>query len=331
MKVNCSIIVEQTINITQFIQQLPTEFIPISIEKKQIKNVSKEASQALSTLLSYPTTYGCLGISFNETTMVLRDPIRLMIVESSSILTQFNLIYETFLHLPSQSSGEYTKLNMNIKYINYIESFLKKDNQGIFCINCDGSIQYSIPSNPVIYCGTFNPLHIAHRKILEYISMRYPQRPVLLEMSQRSADKSATSITNVMIRAAQVAGQYQVIISNTSLYVDKCKYYPNATFIVGYDTAIRIVDKKYYQNSEKNLMKVMQTIEDYGCNFIVVGRYDEKMKCFLDFDSIKHTLPAKEYHHLFISLDENHFRYDMSSTYLRNHGVQLIKNVLPKL
>ena len=40
--------------------------------------------------------------------------------------------------------------------------FFNKNNRGIFCIERDGRINYSIPSNPIIYCGTFNPFHIAH-------------------------------------------------------------------------------------------------------------------------------------------------------------------------
>ena len=42
MKINCSIIVEQHIDITQFIQKLPKEFIPIQIQKKHIEDLQKD-------------------------------------------------------------------------------------------------------------------------------------------------------------------------------------------------------------------------------------------------------------------------------------------------
>ncbi|EDR27175.1 hypothetical protein, conserved [Entamoeba dispar SAW760] len=328
--INASIYVDYSINLLHVLSHIPSRIVPVKIKNVQVKDICLEASRGLVSLLSYPSNITYIGICVSSNAIAIRDPIRLLYAEGSSVLNQFDMLLTTFQKLPKTPTGNIVLSSLRIHYINYIELFLKNNN-GIFCIELDGSITHSIPQCPIVYCGTFNPFHKAHKKIIEYMSMRFTHRPIILDISQRSEDKSVTSLTNTFIRASQVAGIYKVNISNTSLYIDKCKNYPGGTFVVGLDTAVRILNKRYYQNSEINLKKAMHTIADMGCNFIVVGRKDDTTNKFLEFDFVKSTLPAKEYHYLFISLNEKEFRYDLSSTYLRARGTVLNKNILPKL
>ncbi|BFU22598.1 hypothetical protein EHI8A_059930 [Entamoeba histolytica HM-1:IMSS-B] len=328
--INASICVDCSINLLHVLSHIPSIIIPVKIENIQVKDVCLEASRGLVPLLSYPSNTTYIAVCISSNAIAIRDPIRLLYAEGSTVLNQLDILLTTFQKLPETPTGNIALASLQIHYINYVDSFFKNNN-GVFCIELNGSITHSIPQCPIVYCGTFNPFHKAHKKIIEYMSMRFNHRPIILDISQRSEDKSVTSLTNVFIRASQVAGKYKVNISNTSLYIDKCKTYPGGTFVVGLDTAVRILNKRYYQNSEINLKKAMQVIASMGCNFIVVGRKDDITNRFLEFDSVKSTLPAKEYHYLFISLNEKEFRYDLSSTYLRANGIIINKNILPKL
>lgn len=48
-----------------------------------------------------------------------------------------------------------------------------------------------------------------------------------------------------------MAGRWHVILSRAALFLEKARLFPNTKFIVGLDTALRVLDKKYYSNSEK--------------------------------------------------------------------------------
>ncbi|KAL7716283.1 Cytidyltransferase-like domain-containing protein [Entamoeba marina] len=328
--IHTSIYLDKNVSIPHISSILPSRIIPVEIcTLSTIQDPLIEASKALSSVLSFQSNMTYCGICITPSQIIIRDPIRLIKCITSITKKHIEDLLFAFERLPNNSHGSITSNSLRIEYINYIESYWEQHH--IFCIQKNGLLSTLPPSSPVIYSGTFNPFHIAHKKILEYVTMRYPTRPIVVELSQRSEDKTPTSLTNTLIRASQVAGLYNVIISNTSLYVDKAKYYENGIFVVGYDTAVRIFDKKYYKNSVVNMRNAFETIRKCNCKFIVVGRFDEKSQQFCDFKSIKNTLPCQEYHHLFISLSQTHFRYDFSSTQLRNNGKNLNHNILPKL
>ena len=46
---------------------------------------------------------------------------------------------------------------------------------------------------------------------------------------------------------------------------------PGATFVIGQDTAIRLVMPKYY-GGEARMMRAFEEIRAHGCSFVVAGR-----------------------------------------------------------
>ena len=89
--------------------------------------------------------------------------------------------------------------------------------------------------------------------------------------------------------------------------------YPGCFFMVGYDTAVRIVDSKYYNNSTAELVKALGEIQRHGCRFLVLGRVGDD-GAFLQLEDMQDRIPVGM-DGLFVSVPD--FRMDISSTELR--------------
>jgi hypothetical protein len=85
---------------------------------------------------------------------------------------------------------------------------------------------------------------------------------------------------------------------------------------VGYDTAVRIFDPKYYGGSTEQMMAALDELRQRGCRFLVAGRSDSQ--------GIFHTLaeiavpPA--FADLFQPIPTELFHLDISSSSLRAQG-----------
>jgi len=60
-----------------------------------------------------------------------------------------------------------------------------------------------------------------------------------------------------------------VLISKTAMFSEKAKALPNSMFLIGADTAKRILDKKYYSNDENEMIVALSEIKQYNCSFLV--------------------------------------------------------------
>ena len=56
-----------------------------------------------------------------------------------------------------------------------------------------------------------------------------------------------------------------------TLYVEKARLFAKSKFVVGYDTAIRLVMPKYYGGHTKMLLQ-LTALRHRGCQFLVAGR-----------------------------------------------------------
>lgn len=52
------------------------------------------------------------------------------------------------------------------------------------------------------------------------------------------------------------------------LYTLKAKLFPQSTFVVGYDTAVRLVDPKYYGGHTQMVVQ-FEELAYLGCSFLV--------------------------------------------------------------
>jgi hypothetical protein len=83
-------------------------------------------------------------------------------------------------------------------------------------------------------------------------------------------------------------------------------------FVVGADTAARLVDPRYYGGDPQAMRAALQGIQKNGCRFLVAGRLQEG-----HYVSLEQLPIPTEFQGLFEGLLEEEFRCDVSSTELR--------------
>ena len=165
-----------------------------------------------------------------------------------------------------------------------------------------------------ILSGSFNPLHSGHRTLLT-TAMAYTYQPGFYELSVVNADKPILPYTSILSRSQQFSGDHPLLLSRAPRFVDKALLYPESTFVLGYDTAIRLLDPKYY--GAGGVSEALQVIAENGCRLLVVGRTDQH-GVFLQLR--REDIPTR-WQSLFMVLDEQTFRRDISSSNIRS-GVQ---------
>lgn len=196
-----------------------------------------------------------------------------------------------------------------------IAAHLDQGDIDYFGILADGRIHTTNMIPPVVLPGAFNPLHEGHLELARVATSILGQ-PVTFECAARNVDKPPLAPTVVLGRLAQFAGRYPVIASNAPTFLEKARLYSGATFIVGHDTAERILQPRYYDNSQDNLLAALAEIRDLGGRFLVAGRVDEH-GVFQDIDDL--NIPPA-FTDLFQGIPEERFRRDISSTDLRATG-----------
>jgi len=88
---------------------------------------------------------------------------------------------------------------------------------------------------------------------------------------------------------AQFAGRFSISVTNQATFISKAKLFPHSTFIVGFDTAERLLKKQYYNNSDEEMLTALHELKStYSCDFLVSGRVVSGKYCTLMDLSIPH-------------------------------------------
>ncbi|MBI1918243.1 MAG: hypothetical protein HYS12_26420 [Planctomycetes bacterium] len=180
------------------------------------------------------------------------------------------------------------------------------------CAEVDGRLTPDAARPALLLSGSFNPLHAGHLRMAEVASRR-AGLPAAFELSIDNVDKPSLCAEEVCRRLRQFSWRAPVWLTRAPVFVRKAQLFCGTSFVVGYDTVVRLVAKEYYGDSESRMIEALDAIRACGCRFLVAGRVDEGGT----FRSLEHVRIPESHRDLFDAIPEAEFRADLSSTKLR--------------
>ena len=197
-----------------------------------------------------------------------------------------NKMAETLLNLLTQTCERYSD------YEGFVELFNGLDASApprIELIHCTAPSRRSTKKLG-IFSGSFNPLTLAHARMIEETLTIYELNEILLLLAKANVDKdifglplAARLVT--LKKYAEDHQKFSVGVSSHGRYIDKVTalkaIFPAETefhFIVGYDTFVRIFDPKYYTNFHSELQELF-----VSARLIVANRGEADIKSIETF------------------------------------------------
>ncbi len=159
--------------------------------------------------------------------------------------------------------------------------------------------------------GSFNPRHSGHNRLARVASDLLGS-PVAFELSIKNVDKPELELSEVRRRINQFQGHGSAIATRVPVFFEKARLLPGCTFVIGFDTLVRLVDPKYYGESPVQMMSAFLEMRSLGCSFLVAGRVERDSFRTLDDAEVPPDLMD-----MFTAIPESMFREDISSTQIR--------------
>jgi nicotinic acid mononucleotide adenylyltransferase len=190
-----------------------------------------------------------------------------------------------------------------------------------------------VRSNTFLFSGSFNPLHEGHERLAAAVlaqqspsSSSSPAPTLIFELAIQNVDKPPLDTVTIQQRLQQfttaaatssLGGRgcpWPIAITCAPLFLQKARLFPGVCFVIGADTAVRLVKPQYYNNSRGEMLVALAELKHLNCSFVVSGRivgaaFVSASDALADFD-----LPASLLD-LFRPID---FRHDLSSTDIRS-------------
>src|SRR6516162_3832829 len=179
----------------------------------------------------------------------------------------------------------------------------------------DGQMMLSAPQHLVLFPGSFNPVHEGHL-LLARLAEELRQQPLAFEISVTNVDKPPLAGKTVRHRLAQFAWKSPVELTRAPTFLDKSRLFPRTTFVIGADTAERLVAPKYYGDEKLRMHVALEEMANSGASFLVAVRIDAagRVRALNDI-----PVPPR-YADLFTEIPEHRFRLDISSSEIRARG-----------
>src|SRR5262249_26466006 len=134
------------------------------------------------------------------------------------------------------------------------------------CQEPDGRHSADAVKPTVLLCGSFNPFHEAHRRLAE-VAVKITGAPGAVEMTLQNADKPAMRIEEAERRMRALVGQGPLWLTMAPTFALKSALFPGATWVVGADTAARIVQPRFY-GGEPERDAALIRLRETGCRFL---------------------------------------------------------------
>jgi hypothetical protein len=176
----------------------------------------------------------------------------------------------------------------------------------------DGQMILSAPLPLLLLPGSFNPVHEGHVSLAR-VAEEFSEQPATFEISVTNVDKPPLTGETVRHRIAQFARKSPVELTRAPTFLEKSRLFPGATFVIGADTAERLIAPKYYGDDEDRMHVALQEIASSGCRFLVAVRIDAagRLRTLND-------IPMPPRHAgLFTEIPQHRFRFDLSSSEIR--------------
>lgn len=186
------------------------------------------------------------------------------------------------------------------------------DDPGPILITLDGEWRRNVADRPrALLPGSFNPVHDGHWGLAQAAARRLGH-PVAFELSVRNVDKPIPDMKAVQQRVAPFRGRAEVWLTHAPRFLDKAEMFPDATFVVGADTAFRLIDPRYYGGDREAMVAALARLASLGARFLVAARTLEG-----ELLTLEHLDVPPEWRHCFEAIPVETFRLDLSSTELR--------------
>jgi hypothetical protein len=117
-------------------------------------------------------------------------------------------------------------------------------------------------------------------------------------------------------RLRQFAWKSPVELTRAPTFLEKSRLFPGVTFVVGADTAERLVAMKYYGHDEDRMLAALEEIGQSGGSFLVAVRVDSGGRLL----TLRDIPIPRRFVDLFAEIPEHLFRLDLSSSAIRQQG-----------
>ena len=165
-----------------------------------------------------------------------------------------------------------------------------------------------------IFPGAFNPIHDGHRG-LRQAAAKFLGCPIFYELSICNVEKTKLDAREVHRRLRQISDS-DVLLTNAAKFSEKANLFPGCWFVVGFDTAERILNPAYYDKQKQRRNQSLRDLRSANVKFLVAGRVGLK-QLSAQFRTADQLSVDDEFRELFIGLPETCFRVDISSTAIR--------------
>jgi hypothetical protein len=176
----------------------------------------------------------------------------------------------------------------------------------------DGQVLLSAPRPSVLLPGSFNPMHDGHAGLAR-VAEELRQQPLVFEISVTNVDKPPLAGNTVRQRLQQFAWKAPVELTRAPTFVEKSRIFPRTTFVIGADTAARLIAPKYYGDDEDRMLIALEEIGSAGASFLVAVRIDGAGRVM----ALRDIAVPRRYGDLFTEIPEHRFRLDVSSSEIR--------------